>query len=109
VLKALPKFGEIFNTESTEKSLLVQGNIQFGGKLVGIERAAGKKAVADFDCRHFPAAFIYLPRSFRNCLARRQSTHQLVPYIVISSMPDLILALREGIQGVLSVTLPPMR
>src|SRR5579864_4546110 len=55
--------GKPFNaesTENTEKGLLFQGNIQFGGKLIRIERAASKKAVADLDRGHFSAAFIYL-------------------------------------------------
>src|ERR1700688_3917389 len=51
----------------------------------------------------------FTPRSFRNCLARRQSTHQLVPYIVISSIRNLMLALPEGFPGALSGTLAPMR
>jgi hypothetical protein len=42
------------------KSLFIQGNIQFRGKLAGIKRAASEKAVADFDRGHFSAAFIYL-------------------------------------------------
>src|SRR4029077_5927256 len=56
-------FGEAFNTEgaeNAEKILFVQGNIQFGGKQVGIKRAASKKTVANLDRGHFPAAFIYL-------------------------------------------------
>ena len=63
MLNTLPNFGEILNTEgteNTEEKLFFQWNIQFGGKLVGIERAASKKAVADFDRGHFPAAFVYL-------------------------------------------------
>ena len=47
-------------TENAEENLFVQGNIQFGGKQVGIKRAAGKKAVADLDRGHFPAALIDL-------------------------------------------------
>jgi hypothetical protein len=45
---------------AAQKNLFVQGNIQFGGKLVGIERATGEKTVANLDCGHFPAAFVYL-------------------------------------------------
>lgn len=38
--------------------LAIQGNIQFGGKDVGIERATGKKALANFNRGHFSAAII---------------------------------------------------
>jgi hypothetical protein len=41
-------------------ALLVEGNVQFGGKLEGIKGAAGKEAIADFDRGDFPAAFVYL-------------------------------------------------
>ena len=47
-------------TENTERSLLVQWDIQFGGELVGIKWAAGKKAVANLDRGDFSAAFVYL-------------------------------------------------
>jgi hypothetical protein len=43
-----------------KKALFVQGNIQFGGKLVRVKRAASKKAVTNLDRGHFSAAFIYL-------------------------------------------------
>jgi len=41
------------------RTSLVQRNIQFRRKLVGIERAGGEKSLADFDCGHFSAALVY--------------------------------------------------
>jgi hypothetical protein len=42
------------------KNLLVEGDIQFGRKQVGIERAASKKTVADFYRGHLPTSLIHL-------------------------------------------------
>jgi hypothetical protein len=53
-------FGRMAFPEKTRRNLFVQGDVQFGGKLVGIERAASKKAVSYLYRRHFPAAFVYL-------------------------------------------------
>jgi hypothetical protein len=39
-------------------SSLVQGNVQFFGEFVGIERAASEIAIADFQRRNSPAAVI---------------------------------------------------
>jgi len=39
-------------------ALLIEGNFQFRGKLVGIKRAAGKKSFANLDRWHFSAAIV---------------------------------------------------
>src|SRR5258708_39019569 len=42
------------------RTLLVERDIQFRGKLVRVEGAAGKIPLADSNGRHFPAALVYL-------------------------------------------------
>ena len=43
---------------AASKKLAVQGDVQFGGELLGVEGAAGEVAVADLDGGNFAAAVV---------------------------------------------------